>query len=98
MHGAPVGDPREARPLVVVQLALFPAGGLAIKAGPAIEGAEEKTEEGEDSEKSTAAGVRVGASWEFELNERFSLSPEINLDVIGGSTTWVYGLSLGYGF
>jgi hypothetical protein len=84
--------------LAIVPVYLFPVGGLALLAGPAIEGSEEKPEDGGEAERTTNVGVRFGAAWEFELGKRFTLSPEVNLDVIDGGTTWVYGLAVGVGF
>ncbi len=84
--------------LLNVPVYFYPAGGLGLKAGPVLEGSDEASEDGEDSERATNFGVRFGAAWEFEVGERFTLSPEVNLDVVDGSTTWVYGLSFGYRF
>ena len=80
--------------LLNLPIYLFPMGGLVLNAGPLVEGSEEPPEEGEESEKKTELGVRFGTAWEFEIGERFVLAPEVNLDVVDGSTTWVYGLSL----
>ena len=84
--------------LVNVPLYFYPAGGLGLKAGPVLEGSDEASEDGGDTERATNLGARFGAGWEFELGERFTLSPEINLDVVDGSSTWVYGLTFGVGF
>jgi hypothetical protein len=84
--------------LLNVPIYFYPAGGLGIKVGPVIEGSKEKPEEGEESETETELGVRFGAAWEFEVGERFTVSPEVNLDLVDGSTTWVYGLTFGLGF
>lgn len=84
--------------LLNVPVYFYPAGGLGLKAGPVLEGSDEASEDGEDSERATNFGVRFGAAWEFEVGERFTLSPEVNLDLVGGSVTWVYGLTLGLGF
>ena len=84
--------------LVNVPLYFYPAGGLGLKAGPVIEGSKEAPEDGEEGETKTEFGVRFGAAWEFEIGERFTLSPEVNLDLVGGSVTWVYGLTFGLGF
>jgi len=84
--------------LLNVPIYFYPAGGLGLKAGPVLEGSDEASEDGEDSERATNFGVRFGAAWEFEVGERFTLSPEVNLDLVDGSVTWVYGLSFGVGF
>lgn len=84
--------------LVVVPVYLNPVGGLGLKAGPGIEGSKEEAEDGGESESSTRFAMRFGAGWEFELGKRFTLTPEVNMDVIGGSLTWVYGLSFGVEF
>lgn len=84
--------------LVVVPAYLHPVGGLELKAGPGIEGSKEQREEGGESETRVEFAMRFGAGWEFELGKRFTLTPEVNMDVIGGSVTWVYGLSFGLDF
>jgi hypothetical protein len=84
--------------LVVVPVYFNPVGGLGLKAGPGMEGSKEKPEDGGESETSVAFAMRFGAGWEFELGSRFTITPEINLDIIGGDATWVYGLSFGLGF
>lgn len=84
--------------LVVVPVYFTLVKGLGIKAGPGLEGSEEKPEDGGEGEPTTEFAMRFGAGWEFELGKRFTLTPELNMDVIGGSVTWVYGVSLGLGF
>lgn len=61
-------------------------------------GSKKKSEDGGGSESKTQFALRLGAGYEFELGERFTITPEINADVIGGSVTWVYGLSFGLRF
>jgi hypothetical protein len=41
---------------------------------------------------------RIGAAYEFMLNERWMLTPEIAVDFVDGEEAFVYGLVLGYGF
>ena len=53
------------------------------KAGPGIEGSKDQPEGGGESETKTEFAFRVGTGWEFELGERFTLSPEVNLDLVG---------------
>jgi hypothetical protein len=84
--------------VIIIPAYFYPTGGLVLWAGPVIEGSEDVPEDGGDSERSTTLGVRLGTAWEFEVGERFTLSPEVNLDLIDGSVTWVYGLSFGVGF
>jgi hypothetical protein len=85
--------------LVVVPAYFNPVGGLGLKAGPGIEGSKETSEEEGESETKVEFAMRFGAGWEFELGSRFTVTPEINLDVVGGDDiTWVYGLSFGWGF
>jgi hypothetical protein len=83
--------------VVIIPVYLYPTGGLVLWTGPAIEGSKDMSEGGGDNERSTNLGVRFGTAWEFEVGERFTLSPEVNLDLIDGSVTWVYGLSFGVG-
>ncbi len=40
---------------------------------------------------------RVGVAYEFEIG-RWSITPEFNVDFVGGEEALVYGLSFGYGF
>jgi len=84
--------------LVVVPVYFNPLGGLGLKAGPGVEGSKEEAEDGGESESSTRFVMRFGAGWEFELGKRFTLTPEVNMDVIEGNLTWVYGLSFGVEF
>ena len=42
--------------------------------------------------------LRLGADYDFELNERWSIAPNVNLDIVGGRTVWVIGAELGYRF
>lgn len=44
-----------------------------------------------------AFAFRLGTAYEFEL-PRVSLSPEFNVDLIEGDVTFVYGVSVGFGF
>ena len=84
--------------LITIPVYFKPTGGLVLWTGPVIEGSDEAPEDGGDSERATNLGVRFGTAWEFEVGERFTLSPEVNLDLVDGSSTWVYGLSVGVGF
>ena len=42
--------------------------------------------------------LRVGAAYEFEFAERWSLTPEFNVDFVDGDEVFVYGFSFGYEF
>ena len=41
---------------------------------------------------------RVGAAYEFEIGEKWAITPEFNLDFVDNSEVLVYGLSFGYKF
>jgi hypothetical protein len=84
--------------LVVFPVYFHVTEGLGVKAGPGLEGSKEESEEGADSESTTEFALRLGAGYEFELGERFTITPEINADLIGGNVTWVYGVSFGLKF
>ena len=83
--------------LAVVTAIVKPVGGLALKTGPGFERSEETSEETGEKESKTEFAWRFGAAWEFELGRRYTLSPELNLDLVDGSSVWVYGLSFGIG-
>jgi len=84
--------------LVVFPVYFHVTEGLGVKAGPGIEGSKEESEDGGGTESTTQFALRLGAGYEFELGERFTLTPEINADLIGGNVTWVYGVSFGLRF
>ena len=42
--------------------------------------------------------ARVGISHQFHIGERYSISPEFNVDVSEHETLYVYGLAFGYGW
>jgi hypothetical protein len=42
--------------------------------------------------------LRIGADYDFELRERWSIAPNVNLDFVDGRTVWVIGAELGYSF
>ena len=88
-----------SRDFVVVVPAYYRlVGGLGVKAGVGLEGSKSKPEDGGTSETETQFLVRFGAGWELELGRRFTLTPEVNLDLVGGEVSLVYGVSLGLGF
>jgi len=41
---------------------------------------------------------RVGAAYEFEIGEKWAITPEFNVDFVDNSEVLVYGLSFGYKF
>ena len=41
---------------------------------------------------------RVGTAYEFEIHERWSMTPEVNVDFVDRSPVFVYGFSFGYKF
>ena len=84
--------------LVVVPVYFRVVGGLGLKAGPGIEGSKTNPVPGSPSETTTQFAMRFGAGWEFEVGSRYTITPEINLDVVGGDITLVYGFSFGLGF
>lgn len=84
--------------LVVVPAYFNVVGSLGVKAGLGIEGSSEKPEDDGESETTTEFLIRFGAGWEFELGRRLVLTPEANLDLVGGSATLVYGASFGLKF
>ena len=73
----------------------IPVEALNLKAGLGAEGSKDKPEGGEDSETETELAIRIGAGWEFPFGSRFEITPEVNLDFVGGKTIWVYGVCVG---
>ena len=72
-------------------LSYFPNERWRLLAGPGVEFHEPGDPE--------SAVFRIGASYEFELGKHFTLSPEAVIDFVeGGTTVYVLGFSLGYGF
>ena len=41
---------------------------------------------------------RTGVAYEFELSERWVMSPELNVDFVDGEEAFAFGLSFGFGF
>lgn len=73
--------------LVAGTFAVHPVRGLELLLGAGASFAE-----GDEQ-----AAVRVGALYEFEF-AAVSLSPTVNLDLVGSEEAWVFGLSLGHSF
>ncbi len=42
--------------------------------------------------------LRLGADYDFELTERWSVAPNLNVDFVSGRTVWVLGAELAYTF
>jgi hypothetical protein len=42
--------------------------------------------------------LRLGADYDFEVSERWSVAPNVNLDFVDGRTVWVLGAELAYAF
>ncbi|MHC4848885.1 MAG: hypothetical protein ACYTEG_10580 [Planctomycetota bacterium] len=80
----------QERLVTVPSLFIHPYKGLALTVAPGVEV--------EDDEVSFL--VRLGAAWDFELGEGWSIAPELNIDLVEGGEDipFVYGLSLGKDF
>jgi len=65
-----------------------PIGGLMVVAAPGFESHEGKQH----------ALFRLGFGYEFGMADRFSLTPNFNIDFVNGQQVYVYGLSVGVGF
>lgn len=77
---------------------VHPVGGLALGTGPGYELTREREEEGEVIETSNEVVWRFMAAWEFEVGERYTISPEVNLDLVESEVVWVYGVAFGVNF
>lgn len=75
-----------------------PVGGLSLGTGPGFELTREREEEGEVIETSNELVWRFMAAWEFEVGERYTISPEVNLDLVESEVVWVYGVAFGVNF
>ena len=85
------GDNNDRVGVLVVPVSYFLNERWRLLAGPGIE----FTEPGEKEH----AVFRIGAGYEFKLGEHFTLAPEAVVDfVAGGTTVYVLGFALGYGF
>lgn len=84
--------------LIFANVYIRPAGGLVLGTGPGIEGALEKASEDEEGEQTSDFAWRFFVGWEFEVGSRYTISPEVNLDLIGGEVAWVYGVAFGVQF
>lgn len=75
-----------------------PAGDLLLGTGPGHQWDREGDVEGEELEESREFVWRFVASWEAEVGRRYTISPEVNLDLVGGEVVWVYGVAFGVMF
>jgi len=67
---------------------IHPTGGLLVVAAPGFESHEGKRH----------ALFRLGFGYEFDLADRFSMTPNFNIDFVNGRQIYVYGLGIGVGF
>ena len=65
-----------------------PIGSLLVIAAPGFE----------RHEQNRHALFRLGFGYEFDVADRFSLTPNFNIDFVNGRQVYVYGISLGTGF
>jgi len=42
--------------------------------------------------------VRTGIAYEFEMGERWTITPKFNVDFVDSEEKYVYGVAFGYGF
>lgn len=85
--------------LAVFSGMVHPWKGLMISAGGGYERAPE-TEEHRESSPEVVQGhglFRLGAGYEWEIKERFTIGPEIAFDWAGSERVFVYGISIGWG-
>lgn len=67
-------------------------GGLALQIGPGVE----FVDEGEQHE--TFAIGRIGALYELEFGDRFTISPQLHYDISSGEDAIVFGFAIGRAF
>jgi len=83
-----------------------PVGGLFLLAGPGVEYHEGRGREEHFAAKSEASFdknetyflFRVGAGYAFHVGERYSISPNVNLDFVNHEEVLVFGVSFGVMF
>lgn len=86
-----LGDENHRLGILVVPVSYFPNDRWRLFAGPGLE----FRDQGEPDH----LVLRMGAGYDFELGEHFTLSPEAVIDFVeGGTTVYVLGFALGYGF
>ncbi len=71
--------------------------GLALQIGPGLEFIDETTLSGE-RENETNFIFRLGTLYEFEFDEKYTLSPQVHYDASSGEDALVFGLALGIAF
>ena len=85
------GDGNDRLGVLVVPVSYFINDRWRLLAGPGLEFRE-------PGEKEHAV-FRIGTGYEFKLGEHFTLAPEAVIDFVeGGTTVYVLGFALGYGF
>jgi len=52
----------------------------------------------ENKDSSSNFLFRTGVAYQFEIGNKWSISPEYNLDFVHNETVQVYGVSFGFGF
>jgi hypothetical protein len=100
------GELRNTMLLVPVQWK--PVGGLILTAGPGVEfhqgrGSGDdhhvaKAGGGEVDEDATYFVFRLGAGYAFHVGDRYSIMPNVNLDLVEGEEVWVWGMVFGVMF
>ena len=85
-----VGDIDATTLLAVADIHLW--RGLALQIGPGVE----FVDEGEETE--TFAIGRIGALYEIEFGEGFTISPQLHYDISSGEDAIVFGLAFGRTF
>ena len=73
--------------VVGVPVFVHPVGGLLLLAAPGVE---------HQNDGSNEFLIRIGVGWEFEVGERFVLTPILNVDFVDGDKVYVYGVAFGY--
>ena len=86
-----LGDENHRLGILVVPISYLPNDRWRLFGGPGLEF--------RDRGEPEHLVIRIGAGYEFELSEHFTLSPEAVIDFVeGGTTVYVLGFALGYGF
>lgn len=75
--------------LVAPALFWHPVGALRLDAAPGVE-----VNQGDEDE----FVFRIAADYDFELTERWSVAPNVNLDFVSGGRVWVLGAEIAYRF
>ena len=75
--------------VVGVPVFVHPVGGLLLLAAPGVE---------HQDDGSNEFLFRIGVGWEFEVGERFAITPIANIDFVDGDEVYVWGVEFGYRF